>query len=90
LSVQITGQPQRRQHKGLNNRAQIHTSYRIFEIVTRRFTSPCRRQRFDSIHDQVLNLLMHRGYNTNAQQSLTYPEAVAAWEMVRCVLSNSA
>jgi putative transposase len=60
---------ERRQHKGLNNRAEnSHQLTRVREKVMRRFKSARHLQRFTSVHDQVANLFMHCRYNMNAQQ----------------------
>ena len=57
----------RRQHKGLNNRAEnSHQPTRVREKVMCRFKSACHLQRFTAVHDQVANLFMHRRHNVNA------------------------
>jgi putative transposase len=49
---------ERRQHRGLNNRAEnSHQPTRRRERVMKRFKSAGQAQRFPSVHDQVANLV---------------------------------
>jgi hypothetical protein len=51
---------ERRQHKGLNNRAEnSHKPTRRRERIMKRFKSARQEQKFLSIHDQIANLFHH-------------------------------
>lgn len=63
---------ERRQHKGLNNRAEnSHQPIRVQGKVMRRFKSARQLQHFASVHDQVGNLFMHFRYNRDAAAKQT-------------------
>ena len=75
---------ERRQHKGLNNRAEnSHQPTRVREKVMRCFKSARHLQRFASVNDQVANLFTHCRYHTDAKQKRALrTQAFEAWESV--------
>jgi putative transposase len=78
-----------RQHKGLNNRAELsHQPTRQQERQMRRFKSPQQAQRFLSAHAPIGNLfrIRHR-YSTAASYRVARGQAFAIWQEVTCVHS---
>lgn len=73
-----------RQHKGINNRAEIsHQPTRRRERQMKRFKSPCQVQRFLSIHDPVANLFhLHRDHRPVADYRAARAQAFEAWAEV--------
>ena len=80
---------ERRQRKGLNNRAEnSHQPARRRERIMKRFKSARHLQRFVSIHDPIANLFHfprnsmnatgHRSLRTEAMSAWAHPAAVAA------------
>jgi putative transposase len=77
-----------RQHKGLNNRAELsHQPTRQQERQMRRFKSPRQAQRFLSAHGPINNLLYLRRHQIPAAQyRVARQEAFNTWSQVTCVL----
>ncbi len=76
-----------RQHKGLNNRAELsHQPTRQKERQMRRFKSPGQAQRFLSVHAHVGNLfrIRHR-YETASDYRAARSQAFATWQEVTYV-----
>ncbi len=76
-----------RQHKGLNNRAELsHQPTRQKERQMRRFKSPGQAQRFLSVHAHVGNIfrIRHR-YETASDYRAARSQAFATWQEVTCV-----
>jgi putative transposase len=76
-----------RQHKGLNNRAELsHQRTRRQERQMRRFKSPHQAQRFLSAHGPINNLFYLRRHRiTAAQYRVVREEAFHAWSQVMFV-----
>ena len=76
-----------RQHKGLNNRAELsHQSTRQQERQRRRFKSAGHAQRFLSAHAPINNLFRFRRYLlTAAAARAVRAQAFATWHQVTCV-----
>ena len=74
---------ERRQHKGLNNRAEnSHQPTRRRERIMKRFKSPGQAQRFLATHDQVANLFRTPTTAKADQRRQTRRQAHAAWANV--------
>ncbi|QIE26612.1 hypothetical protein SBC1_41120 (plasmid) [Caballeronia sp. SBC1] len=74
---------ERRQHKGLNNRAEnSHQPTRVREKAMRRFKSPRHLQRFTSVHDQGGNLFLHCHNASTQEKRRARTYAFGAWEVV--------
>jgi len=76
-----------RQHKGLNNRAELsHQRTRQQERQMRRFKSPRQAQRFLSAHGPINNLFYLRRHRIPAAQyRVAREEAFNMWSQVTCV-----
>jgi putative transposase len=76
-----------RQHKGLNNRAEVsHPRTRQRERQRRRFKSPRQAQRFLSAHGPIHTLFYLRRHRIPAAQyRVARGEAFNAWSQVTCV-----
>ena len=76
-----------RQHKGLNNRAELsHQRTRQQERQMRRFKSPRQAQRFLSAHGPINNLFYLRRHRIPAAQyRAARGEAFDTWSQVTCV-----
>jgi putative transposase len=76
-----------RQHKGLNNRAELsHQRTRQQERQMRRFKSPRQTQRFLSAHGPINNLFYLRRHRISAAQyRAARREAFNTWSQVTCV-----
>jgi putative transposase len=76
-----------RQHKGLNNRAELsHQPTRQQERQMRRFKSPRQAQRFLSAHGPIHNLFYLRRHRIPAAQyRVARGEAFNTWSQVTCV-----
>ena len=72
---------ERRQHEGLNNRAEnSHLPTRRRERMMKRFKSPRQVQRFLSIHDQVANFFHFRRANHSAlEYRAARSQAFSTW-----------
>ena len=67
--VQIMPGALHRQHKGLNNRAEVsHQPTRQIERQMRRFNSPGNAQRFLSVHGRIKNVFLCQHDRLSAQQ----------------------
>jgi len=78
-----------RQHKGLNNRAELsHQPTRQQERQMRGFHSPNQAQKFLSAHAHIGNLfrIRHR-HTTAAGYRVARRQAFAAWQEATCVHS---
>jgi putative transposase len=75
-----------RQHKGLNNRAELsHQPTRQQERQMRRFKSPRQAQRFLSAHGPINNLFYLRRHRIPAvQYRVARRDAFNTWSQVRC------
>jgi putative transposase len=73
-----------RQHKGLNNRAEIsHQPTRRRERIMKRFKSPRHAQRFLSIHEQIANVFSRRPtQDTAAKFRTARNQAFTTWAEV--------
>jgi DDE domain len=73
-----------RQHKGLNNRAEIsHQPTRRRERIMKRFKSPRHVQRFLSIHEQIANVFSRRPtQDTAAKFRTARNQAFTTWAEV--------
>jgi putative transposase len=76
-----------RQHKGLNNRAELsHQPTRQQERQMRRFKSAGQAQRFLSAHAPINNLFRFRRHRLTAADARTVrAQAFATWQQVTCV-----
>ena len=76
-----------RQHKGLNNRAELsHQPTRQQERQMRRFKSAGQAQRFLSAHTPINNLFRWRRHLLTAADARTVrAQAFATWHQVTCV-----
>ena len=76
-----------RQHKGLNNRAELsHQRTRQQERQMRRFKSPRQAQRFLSAHGPINNLFYLRRHRIPAAQyRVARRDAFDTWSQVTCV-----
>ena len=76
-----------RQHKGLNNRAELsHQRTRQQERQMRRFKSPRQAQRFLSAHGPINNLFYLRRHRIPAAQyRAARRDALDTWSQVTCV-----
>jgi putative transposase len=76
-----------RQHKGLNNRAELsHQRTRQQERQMRRFKSPRQAQRFLSAHGPINNLFYLRRHRIPAAQyRVARRDAFNTWSQVTCV-----
>src|SRR5512144_955235 len=77
-----------RQHKGLNNRAELsHQPTRQQERQMRRFTSAGKAQRFLSAHASINNVLFRfrRHLLTAADARAVRAQACVTWQQVTCV-----
>ena len=76
-----------RQHKGLNNRAELsHQRTRQQERQMRRFKSPRQAQRFLSAHGPINNLFYLRRHRIPAAQyRAARLDALDTWSQVTCV-----
>ena len=72
---------ERRQHKGLNTRAEnSHQPTRRRERIMKRFKSPRHVQRFRSTHDQIANVFSRRcDQNTAAKFRTARRQAFTTW-----------
>ncbi len=72
---------ERRQHKGLNNRAEnSHQPTRRRERIMKRFKSARHLQRFVSIHDPIANLFnLPRSSMTATDYRAFRAEAMSVW-----------
>jgi putative transposase len=77
---------EQRQHKGLNNRAELsHQPTRQRERQIRRFKSPGHAQRFLSAHGPINNLFRPRRHRTSAEGYRTARDrAFETWGQVTC------
>ncbi len=75
-----------RQHKGLNNRAELsHQPTRQRERQMRRFKSPGHAQRFLSAHGPINNLFRPRRHRMSAEEYRTARDrAFETWQQVTC------
>jgi putative transposase len=78
-----------RQHKGLNNRAELsHQPTRQQERQMRRFKSPRQAQRFLSVHAPIGNLFRTRHrHSTAAGYRVARGQAFSAWQEAACTHS---
>lgn len=78
-----------RQHKGLNNRAELsHQPTRQQERQMRRFKSPRQAQGFLSVHAHIGNLFQIRHCHTTATDyRVARNQAFAAWQEAACAHS---
>jgi putative transposase len=76
-----------RQHKGLNNRAELsHQPTRQQERQMRRFKSAGQAQRFLSAHAPINSLFRFRRHRlTAADARMVRAQAFATWQQVTCV-----
>jgi len=77
---------EQRQHKGLNNRAELsHQPTRQRERQMRRFKSPGHAQRFLSAHGPINNLFRPRRHRMSAEEYRTARnQAFETWQQVTC------
>ena len=80
-----------RQHKGLNNRAELsHQPTRQRERQMRRFKSPGHAQRFLSAHGPINNLFRPRRHRLAASDyRAVRTQAFATWQQVTCAQKNA-
>ena len=84
---EILPRVEHRQHKGLNNRAELsHQPTRQQERQMRRFKSAGQAQRFLSAHAPINNLFRYRRHLLTAAAARTVrAQAFVTWQQVTCV-----
>jgi putative transposase len=76
-----------RQHKGLNNRAEIsHQPTRRRELIMKRFKSPRQVEKSLSTHDQIANVFSRRpNRDTAARFHIARRQGFTTWAEIRGV-----